>query len=311
MKVLQALAIFTLFSITALADVQISNVYYIEGSTIKNDVALHDMDYQNNVDIYRNSASFSGNGENSSGSTDSKVLDKTLVISSDGTFGSKIDISAEKIQYAKGAATGIGVVDGGNNLVSRNDIQYSYLLSTGREQASFFNGYSSVDELLLSEKNSYSAISDVTPNKISLEGYGNRFSFVDEDNSLYYNLKVKHLNLWADTTAQLVATRVNDVEVTPVVYSWNVSAGNLGNDYSTSHVDMAFIAGDRQVDAQIAGEDSNGLIVNVPASGTPWHVDPIPDGSGSNDVKTIEDLINLVKQGVSNSGYIDWKLEPN
>jgi hypothetical protein len=313
MKCLQVILIFSLISITALADIQTTNVYYSRGATVRNEVVLHDMDYRNCVDIKQGSITLTGSGENSSGSLDATVLDHTLLRGNGGLIGSELEISAEEIQYAKGIAGGLGIIDkDGIDTISRLDeIKSSYLLSTGEERANFFNRYTSVNELLLSKENTYSAVSDVKPNSISLEGYGNRFSFDDKDSSLFYNLRVNHQNLWADTTGQLVATRINDVETTPVIYSWNVSVGSSGTEYAFSHFDMAFIAGDRQVDAQISGKDSNGLTVNVPVNGQPWHVDPIPDGSGSDDVKTMEDLIDLIRQGVSNSGYLEWRLVPN
>jgi hypothetical protein len=311
MKSLQVLVVFSLISITALADVQTSNVYYTSGATVANDVQMHDMNYVNCVDIYRTSISLSGEGQNSSGSTDAKLSDSASVTGSVGTVGSTLDISAKKIQYAKGISAGLGVVDDGSRVGNLNEIKYSYLLSTGTEHANFFNNFASVDEHLISNENTYSALFDVKPTRLSLEGYGNRFSFDDKDSSLYYNLKVTQCNLWADTIGQLVATRVNDVETTPVIYAWNSSVHSSGGDYATSHFDMAFIAGDRQVDAQITGTDSNGLVAYIPVDGTPWHVDPIPDGSGSDDVKTVEDLITLIKQGVSNSGYMDWTLVPS
>jgi len=312
MKSLHVLVIFCLISVTALADIQTSNVYYTSGATVTNDVDLHNMDYTNCVDIYRNSISLSGAGENSSGSTDAKVSESASVTGSGvGPIGSNLDISAEKIQYAKGISAGLGLVEDSSKIGNVNEIKYSYLLSTGTEHANFFNKYASVDEKLISKENTYSAIFDATPTKLSLEGYGNRFSFEDKDSSLYYTLTVTQRDLWATTEAQLVATRINDVEVTPVIYAWNTSALSSGGDYATSHFDMAFIAGDRQVDAQITGRDSNGLVAYVPVDGTPWHVDPITDGSGSDDIQTIEDLITLIQQGVSNSGYMDWTLVPS
>ncbi|OPX74652.1 MAG: hypothetical protein A4E44_01866 [Methanosaeta sp. PtaB.Bin018] len=304
MRNLPILVIFFALSILASADIRTYNEYYTSGAAVINDVFLHDIDYINCVDVYSDSISLSGLGENSSGSNDAELREFALVHGKGGPLGSNLEMSAEKIQYAKGIAAGSGLKD------DINEIKYSYLLSTGKEYAHFFNRYTTVDESLTSEQNTYSAIFDVTPMSVSLEGYGNRFSFDDKDSSFVYNLNVVQRNLWANTNAWLTAKRVNDVDVTPSIYAWNVSVGSAGAGYARSHFDMALVAGDRQLEGRIIGTNSNGLVAYVPYTGTPWHVDPIPDGSGSDDVKTIEDLINLIRQGVSNYGFMDSELTP-
>jgi len=282
---------------TASADVHISNKYYSEGTTVNNNVFLHDVDYINSVRIMPgNILTMAGEGSNSTGCNDGSFYDNSRTDSCFGNILSNLAISAQKLSYAKSISGSPGYPE----------VSYGYALGTGIETAGFSNKVMMAQESLLSYHNNYSANYDVKPDSATLTGYGSRFSFEDKNSSFLYNINVAHGGKWADTQAYLIATKKKESNVTPVIYDWNVSV-NGDESHAKSHFDMAFIAGDRTVDAMIRGLDSNGLEPTVPVNGVPWHVDPIPDGSAPVG-QTLHDLIILLHQGISNSGYIDWTL---
>lgn len=283
---------------SASADVQMSNTYYTEGAIVQNDVFLHNIDYTNHVEIFPGSLFVDGSGINSPGSSDGRFTDNTFVGSHAGPISANLGISAESLSYAKGLSANLG--DG--------EVGYSYTLNSGVEDAGFSNRVTEMREHLLSLHNSYSARFNVTQDDVSFEGHGNRFSFEDLDSIFRYNLYVSHNGRWVDTDAYLSAMKIKQADVTPVVYMWNTSIGNKESDSTNHHFDMAFVAGDRTIDAMIRGTNSNGLELTVPVSGIPWHVDPIPAVSGSNNAETLNDLIKLIRQGIVNSGHVDWTL---
>lgn len=116
MRNLPILVIFFAISIIASADIRTYNEYCTSGAAVINDVFLHNIDYINCVDVYSDSISLSGLGENSSGSNDAELRDFALVHGKGGPLGSNLEMSAEKIQYAKGIAAGSGLKDGINEI---------------------------------------------------------------------------------------------------------------------------------------------------------------------------------------------------
>jgi hypothetical protein len=311
--------IFLVFVVFASADIRTSNVYYTEGASVNEDVFLHNLEYNNVVDINAAMITSSSNGVNSTGSESNTFSDAVIVHSAkDGASGAALSIAAKQLSFARSFYTGIAVPNEDDSISDNNNIKFSYGLVSGVEHASFFNKYTTVDERLISENNAYTANFVVEPNKVALKGYGSRFSSKDEDSKFDYNLRLSQMGLWADTNAYLKATRINNNDSTPVVYAWKVDVSSDGSKYAESLFNMSFIAGDRQVEAMITGSNSAGFITTVPITdsngnpnplGTPWTIAPLPDGSAT-PVDTIEDLINAVENGIAISGYMNFAIDP-
>jgi hypothetical protein len=281
----------------AIADIQTSNTYYIEGATVREDVRLKNIEYANVVDISPREILSSAQGIPTTAKY-SQIYDSIAITAIHESLGAMLAISGENPAYAKSMSAG-----------DMNEIKFNYGLDSGAEQAYFYNGMTSVNENLLSKNNPYRASFCVNSQSLKLDASGSRFSFEDEDSSFYYGLMLNHGGSWAGIDANLTANKIDKTDATPVIYMWNSSVESSGSDYAQSHFNMAFLAGDRKISAMIRGLSSNGLEPTVPMNGRPWEVDPIPNGKGKTGVETIEDMIKLIQQGITNSGKIGWLIE--
>ncbi len=286
-----------LLSMPAIADIQTSNTYYTEGATVREDVRLKNIEYANVVDISPSGILSSALGTPTT-ANDSQIYDSIAIIATRESLGAMLAISGEHPAYAKSMSVG-----------DINEIKFNYGLDSGAEQAYFYNGMTSVNENLLSKNNAYRASFCVNGQSLKLNAGGSRFSFEDEDSFFYYGLLLNHGGSWAGIDAYLTANKIDKTDATPVIYKWNSNVESSGSDYAQSHFNMAFLAGDRKISAMIKGLSSNGLEPTVPTNGRPWEVDPIPNGKGKTGVQTIEDMIKLIQQGITNSGKMEWLIE--
>lgn len=283
--------------VPAIADIHTSNKYFVEGTTVDEEVILEGTEYINIVDIIPRSILISSQGAASGGDIGS-IFDSIAISSVQYHMGASLDISSGNLQYGKAVSAG-----------NENEIKFSYGMDSGVERAYVYNGLTRVDEYLSTRNNGYQASFSATPESIMLDGSGSRYSFEDKDSYFYYGLSLNHAGSLAEIDAYLAANRIDNTKATPVIYKWESFAESSGRDYAKSGFDVAFIAGDRRIDAMISGLSSNGQEPTIPVNGLPWQVPPIPSGKGKSGAETIEDMIGLIQMGIANSGKIEWLIE--
>jgi len=294
---LKLFLIISLFMVPAIADIHTSNKYFIEGTTVDENVFLEGTEYINFVDIVPGSIQLSGQGA-ASGEEISSIFDSIAISSKRYLMGASLDISSKNLKYSKAVSVG-----------NENEIKLDYGMDSGVQRAYAYNDLTRIDEYLSTKNNVYHASYSATPESIILKGSGSRYSFEDKDSYFYYNLFLSNAGSRAEIDAYLTASRIDDTKATPVIYKWESFAESSGMDYAKSGFDMAFIAGDRKIDAMISGLSSNGQEPKIPVNGLPWQVLPITIGNGKSGAETIEDMIRLIQMGIANSGKIEWLIE--
>ena len=241
MNNLSAFLIIFLISSTASGDIRTSNTYYTGGGTAHANVALHNIDYTNKVQIFSDSLIGESKGESANDADLSWFEDQSTIDSSDGKIGTNLEVRAIGAEYTKNLVAG-----------SKDTITSSYNAEDGHAKTSCFNQVTLVKEDIILENNKYHANLVASPSGIYTKGNGE--SGEDGTSSFAHETYLTHMDKWCNIKSNLVCSEVRSGDI-PVRYTWDTFAYSNEN-YAADGLNIKADDGNRDVRFIIIGSSS-------------------------------------------------------
>ena len=241
MNNLSLLLIIFLISSTVSGDIRTSNTYYVGGSTVHADVALHNIDYTNKVRIFSDSLVGESKGCPANDSELSWFEDQTMIYSIDGEIGTNLNVRSIDAVYSKNLVAG-----------STEVITSSYNAEDGHAKTSCFNQVTLVKEDVTLENNRYHANLVASPDGIYTKGNGE--SGEDGPSSFEHEIYLTHMDKWCNIKSNLVCSEVRSGDI-PVSYTWDTFAYSNEN-YAADGLNIKAYDGNRDVWFVIIGSSS-------------------------------------------------------
>lgn len=241
MDALKIALIFILVASTTSGDVRTSNTYYSGGSTVHANVALHNTEYTNNVNIFPDWLVGQSWGDSVNDTEPSWFEDKTTIDSVDCKIGTNLGVQAIDAGYSKNFAAG-----------STGSLMNSYNIEDGQAETHCFNQVTSVNEVVTIENNHYHANLATSPQGVYSEGYGE--SEEDISSSFSHEMYLTHMGKWSNINSELVCSEIRSGEI-PVRYTWNTFV-HSNPSYAADGLDIKVDDGNRDVWFFITGSSS-------------------------------------------------------
>jgi len=255
---------------TITADVHMSDVYYTSGNAVSDSMTLHNVDYKSGVMIFPTVLVDNSKAGPVDGSEDCWLEDST-----GNDAGSCLKIEADKFEYNK-----ISFADGLSNAVINN-----YKLESGLAQAKYFNGITSIREIVSSKDNEYQSCFVASRQGLYSSSFG--WPTRGKYSGFYHEISMTHAGKSCKIESELSCSDEVSGEI-PVQYSWDALTGS-DDVYAMARIGISASDGDRDVDFCIDGESS---YLTDKHSG-PEHIDAVEsmDKRVSKDVYMMYEII--------------------
>lgn len=281
MKLFSLFLLFSVMIAGASADVQTSNTYYTQGSTVYDSVILKDnAQFASVVGIDCESIVGKAVGTPVTGEEESSFAAIISIYSKGLSFGAQTDVQAEDASWGKEWTAG-----------KTNVFKLSYSLGTGAAEAKGYRTGSMFEEYLVLDESNYIDKITGTDEQITLNGKGARISTEDANSMFEHKLKITKDDKWAMIVSEANCVKDVDRESVPTIYVWDADA-YASDKVDTSGMEILAVAGDRPLDLSLKGTCSVPGLLKEGEVKLEKHISPLPFELEDPDISDLIDLLD-------------------